>query len=220
MTGPGTDKRRYVARPRPARAPPSAARLAGRRPGAAPRPADRELRVRRDADGLRDAVPAAPAVDLATSRDPLLYAPIAAAAPAVRTARTGRPLGLPDQPGCTREEFTFALVNGILGRLYLSGHLDRMTPAELDLVRSALAAHRTVLRASATTRPLLAAGPARPGATSGSPSGWRDHRRRTSRCGTALPSRHRSTCLCVVARSRANSRLGPTAGPTTGRATP
>ncbi|MEV0802034.1 glycoside hydrolase family 36 protein [Kribbella sp. NPDC050281] len=75
---------------------------------------------------------------------PLLYAPITAAAPAaVRPEQAGHwayPI-----TGTTREEFTFALVNGIPGRLYLTGHLNRMTPAELDLVQSALTAHRAVL---------------------------------------------------------------------------
>jgi alpha-galactosidase len=75
---------------------------------------------------------------------PLRYAPIAAAAAAAvlpeQAGHWAYPIG-----GSTREEFVLALVNGILGRLYLSGHLNRMNPAELDLVRSALAAHRTVL---------------------------------------------------------------------------
>ncbi len=75
---------------------------------------------------------------------PLLYATITAAAP---------PAVLPEQAGhwaypitgTSREEFTLALANGILGRLYLSGHLNQMTAAERDLVRSAVAAHRVVL---------------------------------------------------------------------------
>jgi alpha-galactosidase len=49
------------------------------------------------------------------------------------------------QSGMSREEFTLCLVNGVLGRMYLSGHLNRMTQPELELVRSALAAHRSVL---------------------------------------------------------------------------
>jgi len=75
---------------------------------------------------------------------PLLYAPITAAAPAAVLPEQAGHWAYPIT-GTTREEFTFALVNGIPGRLYLSGHLNRMTPAELDLVRSALAAHRAVL---------------------------------------------------------------------------
>ncbi|MGW1342933.1 alpha-galactosidase [Kribbella sp. NPDC002412] len=77
-------------------------------------------------------------------QDPLLYATIAAAAPASVLPEQAGNWAYP-QTGMSREEFTLCLVNGILGRMYLSGHLDRMTQAELDLVRSALAAHRTVL---------------------------------------------------------------------------
>ncbi len=76
--------------------------------------------------------------------DPLLYASITAAAPAAVLPEQAGHWAYPIS-GSTREEFTFALVNGIPGRLYLAGHLNRMTPGELDLVRSALAAHRAVL---------------------------------------------------------------------------
>jgi alpha-galactosidase len=75
---------------------------------------------------------------------PLLYAPITAAAPAAVLPEQAGHWAYPVS-GTTREEFTFALVNGIPGRLYLSGHLNHMTPAEHDLIRSALAAHRTIL---------------------------------------------------------------------------
>ncbi|MFB6726303.1 alpha-galactosidase [Kribbella sp. NPDC056345] len=75
---------------------------------------------------------------------PLLYATITAAAPAAVLPEQAGHWAYPIA-GSTREEFTFALVNGIPGRLYLSGHLNRMSPEELDLVRSALAAHRVVL---------------------------------------------------------------------------
>lgn len=75
---------------------------------------------------------------------PLLYAPITAAAPAAVLPEQAGHWAYPIS-GTTREEFIFALVNGIPGRLYLSGHLNRMTPEELDLTRSALAAHRIIL---------------------------------------------------------------------------
>ncbi|MEV0286447.1 glycoside hydrolase family 36 protein [Kribbella sp. NPDC050820] len=75
---------------------------------------------------------------------PLLYAPITAAAPTAVLPEQAGHWAYPIS-GSTEEEFVFALVNGIPGRLYLSGHLDRMTPSELDLVRSALAAHRVLL---------------------------------------------------------------------------
>ncbi|WP_328993529.1 alpha-galactosidase [Kribbella sp. NBC_01245] len=75
---------------------------------------------------------------------PLLYATITAAAPAAVLPEQAGHWAYPIS-GTTREEFIFALVNGIPGRLYLSGHLNRMTPAELDLIRSALSAHRAIL---------------------------------------------------------------------------
>ncbi|NIK58636.1 glycoside hydrolase family 36 protein [Kribbella shirazensis] len=75
---------------------------------------------------------------------PLLYAPITAAAPSAVLPEQAGHWAYPIT-GTTAEEFTLALVNGIPGRLYLSGHLNRMTEAELDLVRAALAAHRTIL---------------------------------------------------------------------------
>ncbi|GAB3953879.1 hypothetical protein GCM10029976_094930 [Kribbella albertanoniae] len=74
---------------------------------------------------------------------PLRYATITAAAPAAVLPEQAGHWAYPIA-GSSREEFTFALVNGIPGRLYLSGHLNRMSPEELDLVRSALAAHRVV----------------------------------------------------------------------------
>ncbi|TDD29672.1 alpha-galactosidase [Kribbella turkmenica] len=76
---------------------------------------------------------------------PLLYAPITAAAPAGVLPEQAGHWAYPIT-GTTREEFTLALVNGIPGRLYLSGHLNHMTGAELELVRSAIAAHRVVLK--------------------------------------------------------------------------
>lgn len=39
----------------------------------------------------------------------------------------------------------FTLAAGILGRLYLSGFIDRMDEARLGLVRDAIALHRTIL---------------------------------------------------------------------------
>ena len=47
--------------------------------------------------------------------------------------------------GMEPELFTFSLVNAVLGRMYLSGHLNRMDAAQRDVVRAAVAAHREVL---------------------------------------------------------------------------
>jgi alpha-galactosidase len=74
----------------------------------------------------------------------LLYAPIAAAAAASVLPEQAGHWAYPET-GTSTERFTVSLVNGILGRMYLSGYLNRMTPDELDLVRAAVAAHRQVL---------------------------------------------------------------------------
>ncbi|HET6741378.1 MAG TPA: glycoside hydrolase family 36 protein, partial [Kribbella sp.] len=77
-------------------------------------------------------------------QDPLLYAPIAAAAAASVLPEQAGHWAYPET-GTSTERFTVSLVNGILGRMYLSGYLNRMTADELDLVRAAVSAHRQVL---------------------------------------------------------------------------
>ena len=76
--------------------------------------------------------------------DPLIYAAIAAGA--------GLTI-LPEQQGnwgyaqqeMDDEAAVFTLATGILGRLYLSGFIDRMDEHRLALVRDAVALHRCVL---------------------------------------------------------------------------
>lgn len=76
--------------------------------------------------------------------DPLIYAAIAAGA--------GMTI-LPEQQGnwgyaqqeMDDETAVFTLATGVLGRLYLSGFIDRMTEPRLSLVRDAVALHRCVL---------------------------------------------------------------------------
>ncbi len=72
--------------------------------------------------------------------DPALYAPIAAAAPASVTPEQAGNWAYP-QPGMPPEEIAFCLVTGLAGRLYLSGHLNRMSAEELALVREGVAAY-------------------------------------------------------------------------------
>ena len=83
---------------------------------------------------------------------PLLYVPITAAAPAAVLPEQAGHWAYPIS-GTTREEFTLALINGILGRMYLSGHLNEMTDSERELVRSAVSAHRGVLEELETLVP-------------------------------------------------------------------
>nr|WP_249404785.1 glycoside hydrolase family 36 protein [Plantibacter sp. CFBP 8798] len=77
-------------------------------------------------------------------QDPVMYATIAAAAPASMLPEQAGNWAYP-LTGSGREAMVFALVNGILGRMYLSGYLNRMAPSEVALVREAVEAHKEVL---------------------------------------------------------------------------
>jgi alpha-galactosidase len=76
-------------------------------------------------------------------QDPLKYPPIAAAAPM---------LVLPEQAGnwaypneaMDEESIAFNMATGILGRLYLSGHLDRLSEAQRSIVHEAVNVHKNV----------------------------------------------------------------------------
>lgn len=86
-------------------------------------------------------------------QDPLRYPPIAAAAglsiPPEQAANWAYP-----QPGYSDEGNAFTLVTGLSGRFYLSGHLDRMTDDQRDLVRQAVEAARDLRRDLATSTPI------------------------------------------------------------------
>ncbi|WP_086709291.1 alpha-galactosidase [Streptomyces antimycoticus] len=85
-------------------------------------------------------------------QNPLLYPPIAAAAPAsVLPEQCGN--WAYAQPGMSPDEAAFTLATGVLGRLYLSGHLNRMTDEKLGLVREAVRVHRAVLPFLASALP-------------------------------------------------------------------
>ncbi|PXA68599.1 glycoside hydrolase family 36 protein [Cryobacterium arcticum] len=77
-------------------------------------------------------------------QDPVMYAPIAAAAPASLLPEQAGNWAYP-QAGMPPELFTFSLVNAILGRMYLSGYINQMSPAEVDLVAAAVTAQKTVV---------------------------------------------------------------------------
>ena len=85
-------------------------------------------------------------------QDPLLYPPIAASAPVSLLPEQAANWAYP-QPGMSDEEMVFTLCTGMLGRLYLSGHLDGMTDTQLDIVREAVAAHREVRASLASAVP-------------------------------------------------------------------
>jgi alpha-galactosidase len=75
--------------------------------------------------------------------NPLLYPPVAAAAPMSVLPEQAASWAYP-QPEMDAEQIAFTLVTGLLGRLYLSGHLNRMEPAQAALVRSAVMVHRAI----------------------------------------------------------------------------
>ncbi|ROP64148.1 glycoside hydrolase family 36 protein [Curtobacterium sp. PhB115] len=77
-------------------------------------------------------------------QDPVLSASIAAAAPAAMLPEQAGNWAYP-APSMADDLFEMSLVNGVLGRMYLSGYLNEMSAAQRAVVRSAITAHRTVL---------------------------------------------------------------------------
>jgi alpha-galactosidase len=71
------------------------------------------------------------------------YPPIAAAAAAAITPEQAAVWAYP-QPEFTDDEITFTMCGALLGRIHLSGHLDRMTPQQLDLVATAVRRYKDI----------------------------------------------------------------------------
>ncbi len=82
----------------------------------------------------------------------LLYPPVAAAAPMAVLPEQAGNWAYP-QPEMTDEEIAFTLVTGMLGRLYLAGHLNRMSARQLELVTDAVGAHRAIAADLARSTP-------------------------------------------------------------------
>ncbi|WP_245665913.1 glycoside hydrolase family 36 protein [Actinoplanes subtropicus] len=76
-------------------------------------------------------------------QDHRLYPPIAVAAPLSIAPEQAASWAYP-QPDMSDEEIAHTLCTGLLGRLYLSGHLDRMRPAQRHAVRDAVRAYREI----------------------------------------------------------------------------
>ncbi|GAA1194531.1 hypothetical protein GCM10009654_59560 [Streptomyces hebeiensis] len=76
-------------------------------------------------------------------QDPLYYPPIAASAPTAVPPEQGAVWAYP-QPEFSAAETSFTLGAALLGRVHLSGHLDRMTPDRLRLVQDALATYKAI----------------------------------------------------------------------------
>jgi alpha-galactosidase len=81
-----------------------------------------------------------------------LYAAIAASAPATMLPEQAGNWAYP-QPGMPAEALAFTMINGLAGRLYLSGHLDQMSPAERELVADGVAVHKRIRTEVATAQP-------------------------------------------------------------------
>ncbi|MEV1068777.1 alpha-galactosidase [Streptomyces sp. NPDC050263] len=76
-------------------------------------------------------------------QDPLRYPPIAAAAATAATPEQAAVWAYP-QPGFSPDAIAFTLTGALLGRVHLSGFLDRMSEAERELVRSAVSVYRSI----------------------------------------------------------------------------
>ncbi|WP_416394500.1 MULTISPECIES: glycoside hydrolase family 36 protein [unclassified Curtobacterium] len=85
-------------------------------------------------------------------QDPVLSATIAAAAPAAMLPEQAGNWAYP-APTMSDDLFTLSLVNGVLGRMYLSGYLNEMSSAQLSIVDDAVRAHRDVLEHVSTALP-------------------------------------------------------------------
>jgi alpha-galactosidase len=78
-------------------------------------------------------------------QDHLRYPPIAAAAPAAVAPEQAAVWAYP-QPGFTDDEIAFTMASAMLGRVHLSGHLDRMSPHQRDLVAAAVDVYKESIR--------------------------------------------------------------------------
>lgn len=76
-------------------------------------------------------------------QDPLRYPPIAAAAPTAVPPEQGAVWAYP-QPGFDDDTIAFTLGGALLGRIHLSGHLDRMSQRQLTLVRDAVSTYKSI----------------------------------------------------------------------------
>ncbi|WP_443052364.1 alpha-galactosidase [Streptomyces sp. NBC_00310] len=76
-------------------------------------------------------------------QDPLRYPPIAASAPTAVPPEQGAVWAYP-QPEHDDDLITFTLGGALLGRIHLSGHLNRMTPRQLGLVRDAVDTYKSI----------------------------------------------------------------------------
>ncbi|HTX29351.1 MAG TPA: glycoside hydrolase family 36 protein [Streptosporangiaceae bacterium] len=80
-------------------------------------------------------------------QDFLRYPPIAAAAPAAIAPEQAAVWAYP-QPEFTDDEIAFTMASAMLGRVHLSGHLDRMSRRQRDLVADAVRVYKESVRSA------------------------------------------------------------------------
>lgn len=76
-------------------------------------------------------------------QDPLSYPPIAASAPTAAPPEQGAVWAYP-QPEFDDDLIAFTLGGALLGRIHLSGHLDRMSEHQFGLVRDAVSTYKSI----------------------------------------------------------------------------
>jgi alpha-galactosidase len=86
-------------------------------------------------------------------QDPLRYPPIAAAAPMAMLPEQAASWAYP-QPGMSLEECALTLATGLTGRLYLSGHLNRLDDERRRIVGEAVATWREARGWLTTSEPI------------------------------------------------------------------
>ena len=85
-------------------------------------------------------------------QDPLRYPPIAASAATAVAPEQAAVWAYP-QPDQSLDEIAFTLTGPLLGRIHLSGFLNRMDDEQFDLVRSAISVYREVREEIGAARP-------------------------------------------------------------------
>lgn len=85
-------------------------------------------------------------------QDPLRYPPIAASAATAVAPEQAAVWAYP-QPDHTTDRIAFTLTGALLGRVHLSGFLDRMSEEQFDLVRSAIRVYKDIRPRIADARP-------------------------------------------------------------------
>lgn len=86
-------------------------------------------------------------------QDPQRYAPVAAAVPFSIIPEQAGNWAYP-QPSMNSEEIVFTMATGLLGRLYLTGHLDEMSQDQRELVAAGVEVHKEIRHELASALPV------------------------------------------------------------------